>query len=85
MYSSLDPSITEDGNTTLPAPCRMLFTHLDSNHWRDYAKMNQLVVRTCVPSILMEFKHDWAERREIGRPLIFDRVIIADRSSAMIG
>ena len=85
MYSSLDPSIIEDGNTTLPTPRRMLFTHLDSDHWRDYAKMNQLVVRTCVPSISMEFEHGWAERREIGRPLVFDRVIIADRSSAMIG
>ena len=63
----------------------MLFTHLDSDHWRDYAKMNQLVVRACFLSILMEFEHDWAERREIGRPLVFDRVIIADRSSAMVG
>ena len=85
MYSSLDPPITEGGNTTLPTPRRMLFTHLDSDNWRDYAKMNQLVVRACFPSILMEFEHDWAERREIDRPLVFDWVIIADRSSAMIG
>jgi len=84
-YSSLDPSITEDGNTTLPTPRRMLFPHLDSDHWRDYAKMNQLVLRMSLPSILMEWEHDWAERVEIGRPLVFDRVIVADRAAAMNG
>ena len=63
----------------------MLFPHLDYDHWRDYAQMNQLVVRTSFPSILMEHKHDWAERAEIGRPLVFDRVILADRAAATNG
>lgn len=84
-YSSLDPSITEDGNTTLPTPRRMLFPHLDADHWRDYAKMNQLVVRTSFPSILMEYKDDWADRMSTGRPTVFDRVVLADRASAING
>ena len=63
----------------------MLFPHIDADHWRDYAKMNQLVVRASFPSIFMEYKHDWVERIEIGRPLVFDRVILADRAAAING
>ena len=47
--------------------------------------MNQLVVRTSFPSILMEFKHDWADRKGMGRPIVFDRVVLADRASAIFG
>ena len=47
--------------------------------------MNQLVVRTSFPSILMEYKHDWADRMETDRPLVFDRVVVADRAAAVNG
>jgi hypothetical protein len=63
----------------------MLFPHLDADHWRDYAKMNQLVVRTSFPSVLMEYKDDWNERIQTGRPIVFDRVIVADRAAAING
>ena len=43
--SSLDPSITEDENTTLPTACKILFSHLGSNYRQDHANTNQLVVR----------------------------------------
>jgi hypothetical protein len=84
-YSSLDPAIDDNGNTTLPTPRRMLFTHIDAHHWRDYADMNQLVLRTAFPSISMEFKTDWDERADMARPFVFDRVVVADRAAAMNG
>jgi len=82
-YSSLDPSITHDGNTTLPPVRRLMFNHLDAYHWRDYAHMNEWVIRSSFPSVIMEFKDDWRDRAEMGRPFVFDRVVLADRSAAM--
>ncbi|KDQ55039.1 hypothetical protein JAAARDRAFT_134200 [Jaapia argillacea MUCL 33604] len=82
-YSSLDPSIPPNGNTSLPPPRRMLFTHVDAEHWRDYARMNQWLVRSAFPSISMEYSTDWDERSAMGRPFVFDRVVFADRSAAM--
>lgn len=32
----------------------------------------------------MEFKDDWRDRAEMGRPFVFDRVVVADRSAAML-
>ncbi|KII95730.1 hypothetical protein PLICRDRAFT_121283 [Plicaturopsis crispa FD-325 SS-3] len=84
-YSSLDPSIMANGSTSLPAPRRMLFAHADADHWRDYASMNQLVLRSAFPSITLEFADDWHDRIALGRPLVFDRVVLADRSAAMLG
>jgi len=84
-YSSLDPSITSEGNTTLPSPRHMIFIHLDADHWRDYALMNQWVLRSSFPSIGLEFSADWSERAETGRLFMFDRVVLADRSAAMHG
>jgi len=82
-YSSLDPSITHDGNTTLPPVRRLMFNHLDAYHWRDYAHMNEWVIRSSFPSVIMEFKDDWRDRADMGRPFVFDRVVLADRSAAM--
>ncbi|KAL0578940.1 hypothetical protein V5O48_003031 [Marasmius crinis-equi] len=82
-YSSLDTGITENGTTTLPPPRRMLFNRLDASHWRDYAHMNQFVLRTAFPSISLEFSDDWRDRSEMGVPFVFERVLIADRSAAM--
>ena len=84
-YSSLDPTIPPSGETSLPAPRRMLFPHLDANNWRDYAKMNQWVVRAAFPSLSMEFMNDWKERAALARPYVLDRVVLADRAAAMNG
>ncbi|KAI0060492.1 hypothetical protein BV25DRAFT_1992823 [Artomyces pyxidatus] len=84
-YSSLDPLIPATGHTRLPPPRRLLFTHLDAAHWRDYASMNQWVLRTAFPSITMEFSADWADRSAMGVPFVFDRVLFADRAAAMRG
>ncbi|TBU47870.1 hypothetical protein BD309DRAFT_1050565 [Dichomitus squalens] len=84
-YSSLDPTIPPSGETSLPAPRRMIFPHLDSNNWRDYAKMNQWVVRAAFPSLSMEFMNDWKERAALARPYVLDRVVLADRAAAMNG
>ncbi|KAF8158227.1 hypothetical protein B0H34DRAFT_797639 [Crassisporium funariophilum] len=82
-YSSLDPSISAEGSTTLPPIRRIFFNHLDAHHWRDYASMNQYVVRASFPSAAMEFIDDWRDRAEMRRPFVFDRVVVADRSAAM--
>ncbi|KAH9941287.1 uncharacterized protein BXZ73DRAFT_42246 [Epithele typhae] len=84
-YSSLDPTIPPSGDTHLPAPRRMVFPHLDAANWRDYAAMNQWVVRACFPSMSMEFMNDWKERAALGRVFVFDRVVLADRAAAMNG
>lgn len=47
--------------------------------------MNQLVLRSAFPSITLEFADDWHDRIALGRPLVFDRVVLADRSAAMLG
>ncbi|TRM68338.1 hypothetical protein BD626DRAFT_393668 [Schizophyllum amplum] len=83
-YSSLDTIIAKDGKTSLKAPRRLMFTHLDAHHWRDYADMNQFVVRSTVPSITMEFIDDWRDRAEMDRAFVFDRILIEDRSAAFL-
>lgn len=84
-YASLDPLISSTGNTTLPPPCRMIFPHLDADHWRDYASMNEWVLRSSFPSVTSEFSADWKDRTFMARPFVFDRVVFADRSAAMRG
>lgn len=84
-YSALDPFIPASGKTQLPPPRRLLFTHINADHWRDYASMNQWVLRTAFPSITMEFSDDWMDRAAMGVPFVFDRVVFADRAAAMSG
>ncbi|KAJ7644359.1 hypothetical protein FB45DRAFT_294074 [Roridomyces roridus] len=83
-YSSLDTSIPASGNTTLPSPRRMIFNRLDAFRWRDYALMNQWVVRSSFPELTMEFIDDWDDRAKMGKPFVFERVVLADRSAAML-
>ncbi|KAJ7465287.1 hypothetical protein FB451DRAFT_433685 [Mycena latifolia] len=82
-YSSLDPSILADGNTTLPPPRHMFFNRLDAFRWRDPTDMNQLILRSSFPDVTMEFIDDWDDRIKMGVPFVFDRVVLADRSAAM--
>ncbi|KAG6886739.1 hypothetical protein C0992_002589 [Termitomyces sp. T32_za158] len=83
-YASLDLRIPDDGETSLPPVRRIMFNHLDAYHWRDYASMNEWVIRAGFPSLVMEFKDDWRDRAEMGRPFVFDRVVLADRSASML-
>ncbi|KAJ7644361.1 hypothetical protein FB45DRAFT_1053133 [Roridomyces roridus] len=83
-YSSLDPSISTEGNTTLPQPRHMFFNRLDAFRWRDPTDMNQLVLRSSFPDVTMEFIDDWDDRAKMNVPFVFDRVVLADRSAAMI-
>ncbi|KAF9078404.1 hypothetical protein BDP27DRAFT_1412395 [Rhodocollybia butyracea] len=89
------------GGHDLPPPTRVFFPHVDSAHWRDYANMNQLFMRSLLPSTQLFFAHDWydwvmlslvprfssksktSQGSEKGRPILFPRVLIADRSAAM--
>lgn len=62
-----------------------MFSHIDAANWRDYAAMNQWVIFSSFPSISMEFMNDWLERKATGRPMVFDRVVFADRAAAFYG
>lgn len=85
-YSSLDPTISKAGHTKLPPPKRMLFTRTPSKKWRDYANLNQLVLRAIYPSLTMEFEEDWVQRASApGKALVFDRVVLGDRGASMQG
>ncbi|KAL1938799.1 hypothetical protein VTO73DRAFT_11179 [Trametes versicolor] len=84
-YSSLDPTIPTSGETSLPSPRRFIFSHLDAANWRDYAAMNQWVLRSSFPSMATEFMDDWKERAALGRVFVFDRVVLGDRAAAMQG
>ncbi|OAX39968.1 hypothetical protein K503DRAFT_738473 [Rhizopogon vinicolor AM-OR11-026] len=84
-YSSLDRTIDNTGNSALPALRRIFFVHTDADHWRDYARMNQWVLRSAFPSLAIEYSADWEDRAEMGRPIMLDRVIFSDRSAAMHG
>ncbi|KAG8221356.1 hypothetical protein J3R82DRAFT_1528 [Butyriboletus roseoflavus] len=84
-YSSLDLSISADGSSFLPAVRRIWFVHSEADRWRDYALMNQWVLRSVFPSLTAEYAADWQDRAEMGRPMILDRVVFSDRSAAMHG
>ena len=83
-YSSLDANITPDGGTTLPPARRLFFNRLDNFHWRDYAAMDQWVARSSFPGVTMEFIDDWRDRAEMDTAWVFDRVVVTDRSAAML-
>lgn len=46
--------------------------------------MSQWVARSSFPGLTMEFIDDWRDRMEMGRPFVYDRVVVADRSAAML-
>ncbi|KAL5492147.1 hypothetical protein ACEPAI_3594 [Sanghuangporus weigelae] len=81
-YTALDPFITPDGHTALPAPRRFLFRHVPSSRWRDYAALNQWVLRGAFPNIGMEFEEDWEDRARMGVPVVLDRVVLGDRAAS---
>ena len=84
-YSSLDPKIPENGQTTLPPPRRFFMPHVKSNQWRDLEGMNAFVVRGSFPTMGMEFSEDWVDRARMHVPYVFDRVLIADRAASNNG
>ncbi|OJA12843.1 hypothetical protein AZE42_02422 [Rhizopogon vesiculosus] len=84
-YSSMDPAIDDMGNSALPALRRIFFPHADADHWRDYSRMNQWVLRSAFPSLTTEYSADWQDRAAVGRPIMLDRVIFTDRAAAMHG
>ena len=82
-YSILDPEITSDGRTKLPAPRRILMAHVSNAKWGDYAAMNQWVTRGAFPSTSMEFQEDWADRAAMAQPFLLERAVFADRAASM--
>ncbi|KAG8788962.1 hypothetical protein FRC20_000601 [Serendipita sp. 405] len=86
IYSSLDPGLKPNGHTDLPPPRRMSFPHVAATKWRDYASMNEFILRGVFPSLVMEFSDTWAERAALkGKTFVYDRVVFSDRVAAMHG
>ncbi|KAF8531606.1 hypothetical protein JB92DRAFT_3086545 [Gautieria morchelliformis] len=81
-YSTLDPGITSDGHTKLPAPRRLIMVRVPAAQWRDYAAMNQWVTRGSFPSVSLEFQEDWVDRASMAHPFLLERVVFADRAAA---
>lgn len=86
-YSALDPSLTVDDTTRLPPPRRLILPHLESLRWRDYSMKSPYILRNTLPSLSLEFASDWQDRVTFSPDVlfVFDRILIADRSAAMLG
>jgi hypothetical protein len=46
--------------------------------------MNEWVLRSTFPSFALEFIDDWRDRAEMGKAFVYERVLLADRSAAML-
>ena len=79
-YSSLDPEITADGQTTLSMPRRLILPYAEE--WDDYAGMNSFVVSSAFPEIAIGDLYDMTDLAESGNVYLFDRVVLGDRSAA---
>lgn len=84
-YSTLDQDIKSDGVSRLPSPRRLMFTHSESEKWRDYSKMNTFLCKSIFPSMSYEFATEFQDRTDAGRPFLYDRVLFADRAAALRG
>ena len=62
-----------------------MFTHAESDKWRDYSKMNTFLCKSVFPSMSYEFQSEFQDRADAGRPYIYDRVLFADRAAALRG
>lgn len=82
-YSTLDPNIRDDGLTGLPAPRRLMMSHVPYDKFRDYAGMTQWVTKAVFPAISFEYELDWTDRALMNRPFLLERVVLSDRAAAM--
>lgn len=84
-YAALDPSMTANGTTFLSSPARFVFVFVPTTMWRDYAHMNEWVVRAAFPSAGLEFSEHWLDRAATARPFVFERVVLGDRAASFKG
>ncbi|KZO90815.1 hypothetical protein CALVIDRAFT_558497 [Calocera viscosa TUFC12733] len=73
------------GRTTLAAPNRLMYSHVNSTKWRDRAHMVPFMVRAMFGSIEMSFAEDWSEMASMDYTFVFDRVVLFDRWAAQNG
>ena len=84
-YASLEPFTESDGRALLPPPKRLMFTHIKSREWTDYAGMAQWVNRGAFPGMGIETSEDWDDRRKMQTVFVLERVVLADRAAACEG
>lgn len=69
----------------LSLPKRLMFTHIKTRDWTDYAGMNQWVNRGAFPGMAIETAEDWEDREAMQTVFVLERVVLADRASACEG
>ena len=64
-----------------PPPSRYIFPHALRDQWQDHAGMNLWITRAAFGGIALEFQDDWEYRMQLGRPFVFEHVLLGDRAS----
>ncbi|KAH7918675.1 hypothetical protein BV22DRAFT_1100231 [Leucogyrophana mollusca] len=94
-YSSLDPSITSDGQTSLPPPRRIFFPNIptftgirpDLNkpivlRHRSPSGFHPFLPKAAFPTLGLMYKEDWEDFALMAVPFVLKRVVVADRGAA---
>lgn len=82
-YASLDTSITSIGDTTLPAPHRIILPHIIDFSWRDHHSLIPQMLHIAFPSASIQTAEDLSDFSETELTHLYDRVVLADRAAAM--
>ena len=94
-YSSLDTSIDAFGQTTLPAPVRLVFPNnrffTDANppfqdHWvrrrRVDTGFHPYLAKAAFPRLTPLYYEDWEDYHKMEVPFVMERIVVADRTAA---
>ncbi len=84
-YATLDQAIPPTGETLLPVPRRLAFSHTEATKWLDYAGMNTFLLKTIFPSMAYEFGQEFRDRAAASKVNVYDRIVFADRAAALRG
>lgn len=57
----------------------------DEHQWRDYAGINSFLTKIIWPSLAVEHRWDWEERKVSGHTYVFDKIVLVDRSGGTKG
>ncbi|KAH7910270.1 hypothetical protein BJ138DRAFT_130585 [Hygrophoropsis aurantiaca] len=95
VYSSLDPSITSEGQTSLPPPRRIFFPNIptftgvrpDLNgpiilRHRSPSGFHPLLPKAAFPTLGLMYQEDWEDYARMQLPFVLKRVVVADKGAA---
>ncbi|CAG7854244.1 SubName: Full=Uncharacterized protein {ECO:0000313/EMBL:CCA67516.1} [Serendipita indica DSM 11827] len=70
------------GGSDRPGPRRLVFAHCSREGWRDRAGMNEWVLQAAFGGMSIEFQDTWDFRMNIGKPFVFELVVLGDRAAS---